>query len=60
MSGIVSNSYDFFYETRVIPLLMKIGDSFEIWGYILEILRNKETQKIVTTYPRAGESCYTT
>ena len=36
---------------------MKISESFEIRVNILKILRNKQTQKIVTTYPKVGVSC---
>ena len=39
---------------------MKISESFEIRVNIWKILRNKQTKKIVTTYPKAGVSCYTT
>ena len=39
---------------------MKISESFEILVNILKILRNKQTQIIVTTYPKAGVSCYAT
>ena len=46
--------------TRLIPVLMKISESFEIQVNILEILRNKQSQKIVTTYPKVGVSCYST
>ena len=50
----------FFHKTRLIPLLIKISESFEIQANILEILRNKQGQKIVTTYPKVGVSCYST
>ena len=39
---------------------MKISESFKMRVNILKILRNKQTQEIVTTYPKAGVSCYTT
>ena len=39
---------------------MKISKSFQIWVNIIKIWRNKQTKKIVTTYPKAGVSCYTT
>ena len=39
---------------------MKISEHFEMRANILKILRIKQTQKIVTTYPKAGVSCYTT
>ena len=38
---------------------MKMSETFEIRVNILKILRNKQTQKIVRTYPKAGVSCYT-
>ena len=34
--------------------------SFEIRGNILKISRDKQSQQIVTTYPKAGVSCYIT
>ena len=46
--------------TRLIPLLIKISESFEIQVNILEILRNKQSQQIVTTYPKVVVSCYST
>ena len=33
---------------------MKISESFDIRVNILKILRNKQTQKIITTYPMQG------
>ena len=39
---------------------MKIIESFDIRVNSLKTLRNKQTQKIVTTYPKDGVSCYTT
>ena len=42
------------------PPLMKTSESFEIRVNILKILRNNQTQEIVTTYPKVGVSCYTT
>ena len=44
----------FFHITRLIPLLIKTTQSFEIQVNFLEILRNKQSQKIVTTYPKVG------
>ena len=56
-----SKTHDFFpHKTRIIPILIKIGESFEIQVNIFEILRNKQSQKIVTTYPKVGVSCYST
>ena len=49
-----------FHKTRLIPLLIKTSESFEIQVNILEILRNKQSQKVVTTYPKVGVSCYST
>ena len=53
-------SKTFFHKTRLIPLLIKISESFKIQSNILEILRNKQGKKIVTTYPKVGVSCYST
>ena len=39
---------------------MKISERFDIRVNSLKILRNNQTKKIVTTYPKAGVSCYTT
>ena len=50
----------FLHNTRVIPLLIKVSESFEIQVNILEILRNKQSKIIVTTYPKVGVSCYST
>ena len=47
------------FSTRCIPLLIKISESFEIQVNILKILRNKQSTKIATTYPKVGVSCYT-
>ena len=48
----------FLHETRLISLI-KIRKSFERRPNISKILRNKQTLKIVTTYPKVGVSCYT-
>ena len=54
-----SNTHNFFHETRWLPILMKISESFDIRVNILKILRSKQTQKIVTTYSKVGVSCHT-
>ena len=50
----------FLHKTRLILLLIKISESFEIQDNFFEILRNKQSKKIVTTYPKFGVSCYST
>ena len=55
-----SKTHNFIHKTKLIPFLITISESFEIKVNILEILRNKQSQKIVTTYPKVGVSCYST
>ena len=49
----------FLHKTRWIHLHIKISESFEIQVNILEILRNKQRQNVLTTYPKVVVSCYT-
>ena len=57
-----SNTHNFFhgtrYSNRPIPRLLKISNSFEIRVNIFKILHNKQTRNFLTTYPKAGASCY--
>ena len=49
------------HKTRLIPLLIKISESFEIQVNILEILRNDEQSlKKCNNFPKVGVSCYST
>ena len=55
-----SSTIFFLHKTRLIPLLITISKSFEIHVNILEILRNNQSKKNVTTFPKVGVSCYST
>ena len=55
-----NKTHNFLHETRWISHLIKISNSFETRPNIVQILCNKQFQEIVTTYPKAGVSCYTT
>ena len=45
-------TFVFLHKTRLIPLLIKISESFEIQVNILEILRNKQSKKKCSNIPQ--------